>query len=489
MVSTAPSVVARDALRRWLRTHTGFVRTADNDPGRMTRAQLRETVLALGGDPDRIIASHIQTAPQETATVPLDSTATTTETSEAPAASPDPDSMLESIKDKLVEGGFGAVRQELRDIIARSQRPAEVRLVEKIIHVPAPEVLAAGAHDLRPARTATWGELFGITEAHAAARPVTVWDHPDAPKANPDYVFPAAETALALSQLSRSEASRRRGAPAKHVLLIGPAGTGKSAWPREFAARTGRPFVSIPMSDGIEVDQLMGQTLPDGKGGARWQDGLLLAAMRQPGMVVCLDEVGGMRPAVGVALNGLLQDMTYYVPDTGERVAVARGVSFVATNNASLMDGGQAKGYVGVGRQNRAFADRFGASIEIGYAPEATEIGLLVKYTGCTATLAKLLVDVATLSRAKAQADQDGLTHGIGLRRLIAWAECLSDGVPPDLAFKACVLNASPEGDHEVLRQLAVVAIDPKAIASAIRGTTPKPLSRAGMDFTDTQEG
>jgi hypothetical protein len=357
---SAPSVIARDALRRWLRAHPNRAQLTD-DPGRMTRAQLREACTVLGGDPNAVIHAYAQglgvdapttTEETETRTMPLDSTAN--------AAPVDTDSMLETIKDKLVEGGFGAVRQELREIIAKSQRPAEIRVVEKIVHLPAPETLARGVHDLRPARTATWSELFAITDTVHADKPITVWDHPNTPKPSPDYVFPPAETALALSQLARSEAARRRGAPAKHVLLIGPAGTGKSQWPREFAARTGRPFVAIPMSDGIEIDQLMGQTLPDGKGGARWQDGLLLAAIRQPGMVVCLDEVGGMRAAVGVALNGLLQEMVYYVPDTGERVAVARGVAFVATNNASLMDSGQARGYVGIGRQNRAFADGSG---------------------------------------------------------------------------------------------------------------------------------
>jgi hypothetical protein len=263
-MSTAPSVIARDALRRWLRAQPkGSIQV---DPGRMTRAELREAVQALGGDPNAIIHAHAQGQPtqqQETTPVPLDST----QTEAAPAApSADPDAMLDGIKDKLVEGGFGAVRAELRDIIAKAQKPAEVKLVERIVHVPAPERLAAGAHDLKPARTATWGELFRITDTRHADKPITVWDHPAAPKASPDYVFPQAETCLALSQLARSEMARRKNLAGKHVLLIGPAGTGKSQFPREFAARTGRPFTSIPMSDGIEIDQLMGQTLPDGKG-------------------------------------------------------------------------------------------------------------------------------------------------------------------------------------------------------------------------------
>jgi hypothetical protein len=495
-----PSEIARDALRAFIRNHPRWDRRdPTTDPSRMTKDQLRALVSSFGGDPNGITARAIfaadhanrtQTAagrtdgaqpqtPETKPTMPLDNTA-------AGPTLGDIDTQLETIKDKLVEGGFGAVRTELRQIIQAAQRPPVVieKIVERVVHAPAPERLPAGVHNLQPKAASTWGALFGLKCPVSAAKPITVWDHPDAPKHNAAYVFPEAETALALSQMSRSEAARAKGAPAKHVLLVGPAGTGKSTWAREFAALTGRPFVTIPLSDGVEIDQLMGQTVLDGKGSVKWQDGLLLSAMRQPGMVICLDEVGGMRPAVGVALNGLLQDMVYYVPDTGERVAVARGVCFVATNNANLMDGGASKGYVGIGRQNRAFADRFGVTIEVGYAPAATERKLLQTYTGCTPELARILVDVAGLSRAKASSDD--ITHGIGFRRLIAWAECLMDGVAPELAFKSCVLNTAPEADGEILRQLALVTLDASAIRSAIHGAKPA-ARKAGPDnqFTD----
>lgn len=467
-----PSVLARDALRRWVRAHPRWDRTDPaQNPATLPLTALHQLVRQLGGDPATIVQS--QDAP-----MPLDNTATLDAPAGASSATPStPDTQLESLRDKLVEGGFGAVRQELRKIIEAAQRPPVVveKIVERVVHAPPP--LPPGAHDLKPVRASTWGALFGLQGTSYARRPITVWDHPSAPKSNAAYIFPEPESAVVLSQLARSEAARAKGGNAKHVLLYGPAGTGKSAWPREFAARTGRPFVTIPCSDGTEVDVLMGQTVLEA-GQTKWQDGILLAAIRQPGMVICLDEVGGMRPAVGVALNGLLQDMVYYVPDTGERVAVARGVVFVATNNSNLLDGGAAKGYVGIGRQNRAFADRFGASVEIGYAPEATEIALLQTYTDCTPALAKILVDAATLSRAKAQTDD--LTHGIGFRRLVAWAECLMDGIDVELAFRSCVLNTAPEADVETLRQLALVAINPRTIRAAIKRNVVVPTESEG---------
>lgn len=484
----ARSVIIRDALRTWLRAYDGYS-AAGLDVGRMTRDQLIAQVLTWGGDPNAITAaatdgevaaqavSRIDRAAATAATPDKEAPAMPLDATPAPAAIAPADikAQVEALKTDLVEGGFSAIRGRLEALIDAAAKPPTI--ITRTIEVPAPERLAPGVHNLKPARTSTWGDVFGIG---TNPRPITVWDHPEAPASNTAYVFPRVATEIALSQMARSEAARSKGAPAKHVLLQGPAGTGKSAWAREFASRTGRPFVNISMSDGLEMDQLLGQRVLDGKGGVTWADGLLLAAIRQPGMVVCLDEVGGMRPAVGLAMNGLLQDMCIHLPDTGERVQVARGVVFIGTNNGPLSDGGAAKGFVGVARQNKAFADRFGVSIEIGYAPESVEAGLLVTYTGCAPALAQLLVQVATLSRAKAASDD--LTGGIGFRRLLAWAECLTDGIEPDAAFRAAVLNTAPAADVETLRQIALVAIDPQTISAAATG---RKLSRAAADFTD----
>jgi MoxR-like ATPase len=489
-----PSEITRDALRRAVRNHPSWAATM-GQPNLITVAELRQLAEDLGLDADRIQQKALATwhatgeTPEDTAPTPEDNS--TMPLDSAPAAGPAVDTndttdvvaTISSLRQDILDHGFASVTDRLSALIEAAAKPPVVieKIVERVIEPP----LAVGVHDLAKVRTESWASLFGVT-GPLSSRTVTVWDHPNAPKANPHYVFPDAESALALSQMARSDAARAAGAPAKHVLLHGPAGTGKSTWAREFAARTGRPFVSIPLNDGIEMEQLIGQTVLDGHGGTKWQDGLLLSAMRQPGMVICLDEVGGMRPAVGVALNGLLQDMVYFVPDTGERLVVARHVVFIATNNVVLAESGASTGYVGVQRQNRAFADRFGASIEIGYAPAATESALLVAYTGCTPTLADLLVQVAVVTRAKAQMEE--LTHGIGFRRLLAWAEALTDGNPAEIAFKSCVLNTAPAVDSEPLRQLALVAIDPAAIEAALRGQKPRVLSHAATEFTDVSD-
>ena len=81
------------------------------------------------------------------------------------------------------------------------------------------------------------------------------------------------------------------------------------------------------------------------------------------------------------------------------------------------------------------------------YLPAKDEAQAIVSYTGCTVELAELLVNAATVTRQAA--DAQTLQHGIGLRRLLSWAELLQDGIDPESAFCSAVLNCAAEQDRE----------------------------------------
>ena len=103
--------------------------------------------------------------------------------------------------------------------------------------------------------------------------------------------------------------------------------------------------------------------------------------------------------------------------------------------------------------------------------------------TGCHAELATLLVKFANDTRQ--QAAGQSLTHGVGLRRLFALAETLTDGVAPELAFDACVLATAPEADAEGLRQIVALHCSPSAVARAIKGNSPAIKARPGTPQAD----
>jgi hypothetical protein len=169
-------------------------------------------------------------------------------------------------------------------------------------------------------------------------------------------------------------------------------------------------------------------------------------------------------------------------------------VVFIATDNTNGTGGGARRGYTDTNRLNTAFLDRFGVRVKVDYLPNDREADVIVGYTGCTRELAQLLVNAATLTRAAA--DSQTLSHGIGLRRLLSWAELLMDGIGPEDAFCSAVLNCASEQDVETLREQCLLTYDKRTVANALNPaapvaadpavTNPTPAGRdAASDFPD----
>jgi MoxR-like ATPase len=166
---------------------------------------------------------------------------------------------------------------------------------------------------------------------------------------------------------------------------------------------------------------------------------------------------------------------------------------FIATDNTNGTGGGARRGYTDTNRLNAAFLDRFGVRVRFDYMAPDQEASVIAGYTGCTLELAKLLVTAATVTRAAAN-DQT-LSHGIGLRRLLSWAELLTDGVDPAVAFRAAVLDCASEQDVETLREQCLLTYDRANVLAALNPsapvmpdpsvTNPTPAGRsAASDFT-----
>jgi cobaltochelatase CobS len=209
--------------------------------------------------------------------------------------------------------------------------------------------------------------------------------------------------------------------------------------------------------------------------GVSWQDGQLTRAIQTPGCVICLDEPSVARPGALFVLQNVLANRVLFITETGRRVPVAKGVVFIATDNTNGTGGGGRRGYTDTNRLNAAFLDRFGVRIKFDFMPADQETAILCSYIpGCTKELAALLVNAAVTTRQCA--DQQQLTAGIGLRRLLAWAELLVDGHSAEDAFNAAVLNCVPEQDVETLRQQCLLAYDAANVSAALN---PAPIAPA----------
>lgn len=461
----SPSVAITRALKLAIRRHPNGMRGAA--VSNMSREQLTQIAQDLGLDVGQIVAAATDQANNmpDTQNQDQDQDATTdVDTdddtgSDAQLTQVDPvDEKLGAIRGLIMTGGFAALDDQLRELIRQANKPAEIRTVVETVTVHAP---AGSAPTVTQARCTgqdeTWGKLFGMRGAFAK-RTTKLWDgaHPDTPKVNKHYIFPAAQTAIVLSQLARG----------RNAYCYGPPGTGKTEFASEIAARTGRPFALISCDNATDGPTLVGLTVPAAGGGTVFQPGQLTRAIQTPGCVVCIDEPSVARPGALFVMQNLLANRVLYIQETGERIPVAAGVLFIACDNTNGTGGGGRKGFVDTNQMNAAFMDRFGPRALFSYLPREQECKILCAYTGCTYALAELLVDAAIVTRAAEEQAQ--VTSGISFRRLLSWAELLSDGIDPEEAFAAAVLNCVKEQDREAIRQQCLLAYDRSAVAKAL---------------------
>ena len=115
----------------------------------------------------------------------------------------------------------------------------------------------------------------------------------------------------------------------ENVALIGERASGKSAMGEAYAAHAGLPFYPEHFDAGMDGSRLIGTDTPLG-----WQDGLLLAAARNGGVLLA-DEFNLAPPEILERLNSLLDDerMLVLAEKEAERVELHPDFRFIATMN------------------------------------------------------------------------------------------------------------------------------------------------------------
>ena len=255
---------------------------------------------------------------------------------------------------------------------------------------------------------------------------------------------------------------------ARNVILWGEKGTGKTSFVKELAARTGRPFFCVSFYREMGPADLLGsfQIAPDGT--TFWKDGALLKAIRTPNCVVLLDEFFRGTSSLLIGLNGLLQSYVIVVPETGERVVCAPGVSFFATDNTN--GSGDSSGRYGAAQQHdSSLLARFGTHLCMPWLPEREEAATLAAISGVTRQASIYLIYLATGLRA---ANSRGETSSLlpSLRDLGVWAEKLRDGLDPERTFRSTLLGGLETVDVEAGTQVFKALFNPELLTAALAG-------------------
>ena len=231
-----------------------------------------------------------------------------------------------------------------------------------------------------------------------------------------------------------------------HMLLIGPAGCGKTTLFKEIARKFGKPVYQVDAAAVTSIDRWLGhkdvritergpETTYVLSEFLRW----ISADGFEPGYVV-IDEITRTPPQVGNILMSILDGSeSVWVPELGVRINVHPETRFGATANIGV-------GFTGTYSLDQALQDRFGMTLEVTWPVPSEEAKILVKRTGIEDDKAKILVDVASQVRMKA--DEGSVAKPLSTRSLLnaSWLVSKANRSIIDAAEATFVKQYSPEG-------------------------------------------
>lgn len=222
------------------------------------------------------------------------------------------------------------------------------------------------------------------------------------------------------------------------LLVVGPAGSGKSELCERAARAAGRPLEKFNCGAMTEPrTTLIGNVHFDSAKGTWFGESRFVRAVQTAGRIILLDEISRAGPDAFNILLPLLDGQGYLALDEREDGAVIRraaGVTFMATANIGCEFTGAAR------RLDKALQERFGALLRMDYPPAAKEAGLLAaRYAGLSPQTAGLLVTVANEQRQLARERE--FADLISTRMLLAAARQVAGGIPLKEAVTCCLLN------------------------------------------------
>lgn len=218
----------------------------------------------------------------------------------------------------------------------------------------------------------------------------------------------------------------------RNILIYGPTGPGKTMAVTAYAAARGLRMVSIPCNAALDVSQLLGKLVPNEEGNLEWVDGPLTEIARTGG-IAYFDEGNFAPPKIVPSIFSLtdgrrtLQLLDHH----GETIEAHPDLTIIMAMNP---------GYIGTGRLNAAFRNRFAVQIQWDYDPEVED--KLVS--------AKNLLTVARQLRA--EADKGMYETPIATNMLLEFIELADEntGLGYQFAVENFIAHFEPEEQASV---------------------------------------
>jgi MoxR-like ATPase len=338
------------------------------------------------------------------------------------------------------------IEKALAPVIAAANKPA------LIVEVQAAPVAPKGAapYPVRTGGKVPFNKLFGTSTSHAFGKmPISLWNsYGRAPQPDPFFIVDAKNMGL-LATAAEHEAN---------VWLVGPASAGKSTMPFQFAAFTGRPITRIGFDRQTSTETLIGSDrLVEGEVPgtmvSKWFDGVLLAAMKVPGMVILIDEPTFAPAGVQAIIQQVSDEHRMYtIHSTGEVVKCAPGVIFVIADNTNG-SGDEAGQYAGTNVASGALVNRFARMVRVDYLSRAQEVQALVNHTQIPSAAAGHVVDF--VAQVRKLPELEGFV--MGLRQMVAFVRTVKDGFAAKDAFEVSFLTRLPSTERAVVQTMATM--------------------------------
>jgi MoxR-like ATPase len=338
------------------------------------------------------------------------------------------------------------ISAEVASAIAKAFKP----FAQAVKDAKAEDVIASATKATIVDRKSTL-DVFGIDLRNAKGDPlmVDIWDAPDAPAIDPNFVW----TGGILKHLILSQNNL------ENAWFGGPKGTGKSETARQFAAYTGRSYTRISFHKYTTADDVIGAVGLE-NGATVFKKGAFLEAFTSPSTVLLLDEISMADAGELATLNGFLEPNSA-VNYGGFVHRRAQGVLVFAADN-TLTNGDTSGRYAKTQTMNSALADRFARVIPFNYLSKSQEIEALTRHTGCHSMLAEHVINAITAARAKV--DSGDVIDAPSIRSALAFIRAL-DVLTVDEAWESTITSRQPEESRTALDAIKAAYINASVLA------------------------
>jgi len=238
----------------------------------------------------------------------------------------------------------------------------------------------------------------------------------------------AVKIVIKQSHAALKEALRRVGAGFQNIMLVGPAGSGKTTLAEQMATALKRQFGFISLSGGTTEGQLIGRLTSTGK----FLSTRFIECFENGGLFL-MDEGDAADPNVLLVLNSAMANGLLSLPSRTTKPYAKRHADFILVFAANTWGTGSDWQYVGRNQLDAAFLSRFaGAIIEVGY-DEALERSLTVESW------------YVQFVRVRQAANASKLRRVLGTRELLAGQRLLKAGYSEPETWAALTAGWTPD--------------------------------------------